>query len=57
MTYSDLRLIGGLETKHTNGKISQLEVGLVFSRSLEYESNIGNYDPSPTAMLRYQLTF
>lgn len=57
VTYSDLRLIGGLETKHTNGKISQLEVGLVFSRSLEYESNIGNYDPSPTAMLRYQLTF
>lgn len=57
VTYSDLRLIGGLETKHTNGKISQLEVGFVFNRSLEYQSDIGNYNPSPTAMLRYQLTF
>lgn len=57
VTYSDLRLIGGLETKHTNGMISQFEVGFVFNRKLEYKSNIGNYDVSPTGMLRYQLTF
>lgn len=56
-TYSDLRLIAGLETKHTNGMISKLEVGFVFNRRLEYQSNIGDYDISPTGMLRYQLTF
>lgn len=56
-TYSDLRLIGGVETKHTNGMISQFEIGYVFSRKLEYKSDIGNYDISPTGMLRYQLTF
>lgn len=56
-TYSDLRLIGGLETKHTGGMISKLEVGFVFNRQLEYKSDIGNYDISPTGMLRYQLTF
>ncbi|WP_417378870.1 DUF6268 family outer membrane beta-barrel protein [Gimesia sp.] len=56
-TYSDLRLIGGLETKHTGGMISKLEVGFVFNRKLEYKSDIGNYDISPTGMMRYQLTF
>ncbi|MCA9021516.1 MAG: hypothetical protein KDA74_15310 [Planctomycetaceae bacterium] len=56
-TYSDLRLIGGLETKHTGGMISKFEVGFVFDRKLEYKSDIGNYDISPTGMVRYQLTF
>lgn len=56
-TYSDLRLIGGLETKHTNGMISVFEVGYVFNRKLEYKSNVGDYDISPTGMVRYQLTF
>jgi len=56
-TYSDLRLIGGLETKHTNGMISVFEVGYVFNRRLEYKSNVGDYDISPTGMVRYQLTF
>lgn len=57
VTYSDLRLMGGVETKHTNGMISQFEIGYVFSRKLEYKSDVGNYDISPTGMLRYQLTF
>lgn len=57
VTYNDLRLIGGLETKHTNGMISQFEIGYVFNRKLEYLSNVGNYDISPTGMIRYQLTF
>ncbi|MCH9652911.1 MAG: hypothetical protein K0U86_20335 [Planctomycetes bacterium] len=56
-TYSDLRLIGGLETKHTNGMISQFEIGYVFNRKLEYKSQMGDYDISPTGMIRYQLTF
>ncbi len=56
-TYSDLRLMGGVETKHTNGMISQFEIGYVFNRKLEYKSNVGNYDISPTGMIRYQLTF
>ncbi|MFK7778035.1 MAG: DUF6268 family outer membrane beta-barrel protein [Gimesia sp.] len=56
-TYSDLRLIGGLETKHTNGMISLFELGYVFNRKLEYKSGVGNYDISPTGMARYQLTF
>jgi len=56
-TYSDLRLIGGLETKHTNGMISQFEIGYVFNRKLEYKSKVGDYDISPTGMVRYQLTF
>ncbi len=57
VTYSDLRLIGGVETRHTNGMISQFEIGYVFNRKLEYLSNLGNYDVSPTGMIRYQLTF
>lgn len=56
-TYSDLRLIGGLETKHTNGMISLFEIGYVFNRKLEYKSSAGDYDISPTGMVRYQLTF
>ena len=57
VTYNDLRLIGGVETKHTNGMVSQFEIGYVFNRKLEYLSNNGNYDISPTGMIRYQLTF
>lgn len=57
VTYSDLRLMGGVETKHTNGMVSQFEIGYVFDRKLEYKSNIGNYDISPTGMVRYQLTY
>ena len=57
VTYSDLRLMGGVETKYNNGMISQFEIGYVFNRKLEYKSDIGNYDISPTGMVRYQLTF
>ncbi len=51
-TYSDLRLILGLDTKKTTGETSFLEIGYVFDRELEYKSDVGNFDPDETFFVR-----
>jgi len=56
-TYSDWRLILGLETKSVTGRRWLLEAGYVFNRQLEYDSGPGDFDPGDTAMLRAGLTF
>lgn len=57
VTYSDLRLIGGYEWKPADGAAWHVEGGWVFARSLEYESGVGDYDPSGTGMVRAGITF
>lgn len=57
VTYSDLRLIFGVERKYHNGRNLFAEIGLVFNRELEYESRIGDYDPNTTGMLRAGVKF
>lgn len=57
VTYGDLRLIGGYEWQGPNGRSWLVEGGWVFSRSVEYQSGIGDYDPDSTGMIRAGLTF
>ena len=56
-TYSDWRLIGGLEMKYSSGRSLLFEVGYVFNRELEYKSDLGNFEPDDTVMLRAGVTF
>ena len=56
-TYSDWRLILGLETKFITGRRWLLEAGYVFNRQLEYDSGPGDFDPGDTAMIRAGFTF
>ncbi len=51
-TYRDYRLVAGLESHRTNGQITRLEAGWIFNRSVAYRSNIGNYNPADTFMIR-----
>ncbi|MEI8017412.1 MAG: hypothetical protein WCH39_04380 [Schlesneria sp.] len=52
VTYRDYRLVAGLEQHRTNGQITRLEGGWILGRSVDYRSNIGNYNPSDTFMIR-----
>ena len=52
VTYRDLRLVVGLETQTGKGRASRLEVGWIFDRSVEYQSNVGNYTPPESLMIR-----
>lgn len=56
-TYRDYRLLAGLEFKRDAGTAWLLEAGYAFGRQLEYQSNLGNDDPDPTAVVRAALTF
>jgi len=56
-TYSDWRLILGLETKFVTGRRWLVEAGYVFNRQLEYDSGPGDFDPGDTAMIRAGFTF
>jgi hypothetical protein len=56
-TYSDLRLIVGVETKNDGGATWLVEAAYVFARELEYRSGLGDFDPSDTAMVRAGVTF
>ena len=51
-TYRDYRLVAGLESHRTDHQITRLEVGWIFDRSVQYRSNMGNYNPSDTFMIR-----
>ena len=52
VTYRDLRLVAGLETQTGKGHASRIEVGWIIDRSVEYRSNLGNYNPSESLMIR-----
>ncbi len=52
VTYRDYRLVAGLESRRTNGQITRLEGGWILGRSVDYRTNIGNYNPSDTFMIR-----
>ena len=52
VTYRDYRMMAGLETRLPQGVASRIELGWVFNRAVEYRSNIGNYSPSDSLMLR-----
>jgi len=56
-TYSDLRLIVGVETKNDGGATWLVEAAYVFARELEYASGLGDFNPSDTAMVRTGITF
>lgn len=56
-TYRDLQLLLGIEHKETGGLNWQMEGGYVFSREIEYESQIGNTELPATAVLRLVLSF
>jgi hypothetical protein len=52
LVYRDLRLIVGFEQKYANGRMLFLEAGYAFSRTVEFESERGDFDPGSTGMLR-----
>ncbi len=52
VSYRDWRLITGIEFKYTDKTSWRIEGGYVFSRELEYTSNIGNYQLGDTSMIR-----
>lgn len=52
VTYRDYRLMCGLESKNERGRAVRIEGGWIFSRSIEYRSDIGNYNPPNSAMIR-----
>jgi len=57
MTYRDLQFVGGIEHKDKTGLGWQCEVGCVFARRLEWESQIGDRDLGATGIMRVMLTF
>ena len=57
VTLLDYRLLGGIERKLDGGAGYRLEAGYVFGRSVEYSSNVGNFDPSDTFIVRGGVTY
>jgi hypothetical protein len=57
MTYRDLRLIVGVESKDDSGIGGYWELGYVFDRDLDYERGPGDYSPDETLMLRVGSTY
>jgi len=52
VTLSDYRLMTGMEYKRPNNREYFWETGIVFSRSVEYNSGIGDYNPDSTMLIR-----
>lgn len=52
VTYSDLRLVLGMDSIEVGGNTCFYEIGYVFDRKLEYESNVGNFRPDETFFIR-----
>jgi hypothetical protein len=53
ITYSDLRLLGGIERKSAKGHSFYGEIGWVFNRKLDYRDNgVPSFDPVDTMLLR-----
>lgn len=57
LTYRDYRVLLGVERKALDGLDARLEIGYVFSREIEYASNIPDIRPSDTVMARAGLTY
>ena len=57
VTLRDLRLLVGLETNNKKRHASRLEAGWVFDRVVDYRSNLGDYRPSDTAIIRWSSDF
>jgi hypothetical protein len=57
VTWIDYRVMFGYERRVDGGGGYRLEAGYVFGRELEYASGIGDFDPTPTFILRGGLTF
>jgi len=57
ITYTDYRVVLGLERRQIGGLDYQLEIGYVFGRSLEYRSRESDIDLTDTVMLRGSMTY
>lgn len=57
LSYSDLRLLAGLERKVTRGLSRRYEVGYVFNRELEYDSGTPEVALDDTLFIRAGLTY
>ncbi len=57
LTLRDFRLLLGWETKGTSLLNPKVEVGYVFGREVEYESDDFKFKPSDTVMIRAGFTF
>jgi hypothetical protein len=51
-TYSDLRLVFGIDSVNRLLINSSLELGYVFARDLSYRSGLGDYEPDDALMIR-----
>lgn len=56
-TYGDYRAMLGWEQLQKSGVDLRCEVGVVFSRTLEYVSSVGNRDLPSTGLVRIALTY
>jgi len=52
VTYRDYRLVAGWENRQGDGSASRIEVGWIFDRAVQYQSNVGNYNPPDSLMIR-----
>jgi len=57
VTYTDYRVILGVERRDLGGLDGHVEVGYVFGRTLEYRSRDADIDLNPTVMLRAGLIY
>ena len=57
VTLRDYRLLIGVETRTKSGHAARLEAGWVFDRVVDYQSNLGDYRPDDTAMIRWSSEF
>jgi len=57
LTYRDFRVILGLERKALGGLDARLEIAYVFSREIQYASDLPDVEPSDTVMLRAGFTY
>ncbi|MHB0957537.1 MAG: hypothetical protein ACYC0X_25950 [Pirellulaceae bacterium] len=52
MEIVDWRIFAGIERKRPGGAVARLEIGYVFSRRVEFESQSPDYVPANTVMIR-----
>lgn len=52
VTYRDYRLTTGFEARSSKGHATRVEAGWIFNRSVSYRSDIGNYSPTDSLMIR-----
>lgn len=57
VTYTDYRVMLGVERRRLGGLDCQLEIGYVFGRTLEYRSQASDIDLDGTVMVRGGLTY